>query len=327
MSPVRIRPSAHRSGFDFVLPKFCIAKRRRIPVSRSEIMNTGLIFALITILLFGSWAVPTKTLKIEPKVQAFWLTIGHLILSSIVFLFFLQPFRFTQFFYPLIAGALWSAGIIAGYRGIKELGITRALGIWIPVVILTSALWGLIYFGEAFKMSNSQLTQTSLSILLLVLAALFVVLSSKGEKKLGNVKVGILLSLILGVIHGSFFIPLQLSNLPITVSFFPMTIGMILVTTSAIIREKLKIKYSLGEILRMMSGGLILGGGNYTALLTIQALGVSQGYPLTQLAIVVNTLWGVFVFKEATNVRAKIFIGIGIVFAIIGAILLNNARM
>ena len=289
-------------------------------------MNIGLIFALITILLFGSWAVPTKTLKIDPKIQAFWLTVGHFILSTIVFLFFLQPFTFTQFIYPLIAGALWSVGIIAGFRGIKELGITRAIGIWIPVVILTSASWGLIYFGEAAKMSSMQLGQTILSIFLLICAALFIVSSSKGEKKLGNIKLGVIMSLVLGIFHGSFFVPLQTSNLPITVSFFPFTIGMIIVTAFLVVREKFNVKFNFKETVRMMSGGFILGGGNYTALLTIANLGVSQGYPLVQLAIVVNTLWGVIYFREATNTKAKLLIFIGIIFAIIGAILLNNAR-
>jgi len=71
---------------------------------------------------------------------------------------------------------------------------------------------------------------------------------------------------------------------------------------------------------------LILGAGNYTALLTINILGVSRGYPLTQLAIVVNTIWGICYLKEVTTSKKKLLIIVGIILAIIGAILINSVR-
>jgi glucose uptake protein len=253
-------------------------------------MNPGIIFAILTIFLFGSWAVPTKTLKIDPQVQAFWLTVGHFLLSVVIFLFFIQPLSLAQSFGPLIAGVFWAVGITSGYVGIKHLGITRALGIWIPIVLIVSALWGLIFFGEAKILGTQKLIQTISGILLLVIAALAVIQSSKGEKKLGNVKIGILTSITLGLIHGSFFVLLKTSSLPIYVSFLPLTIGMIGTTSLIVFVRKLKIIFDPQSILRMILAGLILGGGNYTALLTIQYLGVAQGYPLTQLGIIVNTL-------------------------------------
>ena len=77
----------------------------------------------------------------------------------------------------------------------------------------------------------------------------------------------------------------------------------------------------------MILAGLILGGGNHTALLTIKYLGVAQGYPLTQLGIIVNTLWGALVFKEVTTKKGKILIALGVTIALVGAIILNSARI
>ena len=290
-------------------------------------MNPGLIFAALTILLFGSWAVPTKTLKIDPKVQAFWLTVGHFLLSLTIFIFLIQPLNLKQAVGPFVAGILWALGITSGYIGIRHLGITRALGIWIPIVIITSALWGLIFFGEAKVLGTQKLIQTVIAIGLLISAALAVILSSKGENKLGNIKIGIIASATLGLIHGSFFVPLLASNLPIFVTFLPLTIGMVAATSLIAQTQKLKLNYDFLSVFRMILAGLILGGGNYTALLTIQYLGVAQGYPLTQLAIIVNTLWGTMVFKEATTAKGKVLIAIGVILALIGAYLLNSARL
>lgn len=289
-------------------------------------MNTGVIFAILTILFFGSWPVPTKTLKIDPRIQAFWLTVGHFLLSLVIFLFVAEPISLAETIGPFIAGVLWSIGIISGYIGIKHLGITRALGIWIPIVLVISALWGLIFFGEAKALGLGGLVQTVLAIVLLIIAALLIISSSKGEKKLGNLKIGILSAVVIGLIHGSFFVPLRTSDLPIFVTFLPLTLGMVAVTSLVILFNKLKLAGGFSQILRMISAGFVLGGGNYTALLTVQYLGVAQGYPLTQLGIIVNTLWGVLVFKEVNTFKGKVLVAIGVIVAIIGAIALNSAK-
>jgi glucose uptake protein len=290
-------------------------------------VNLGYIFAFLTILLFGSWAVPTKTLKINPIAQAFWLTVGHFLLSSIIFLFVFQTIPLKQFLPPFLAGIIWGVGIFSGYVAIRHLGITRALGIWVPVVIIVSTLWGLLFFGEAAKLGSGKLILTLLGISLLIVATLAVISTLKGEKKITMVKVGILAALILGIFHGSYFVPLRASNLSIFVTFLPLTIGMVITTAILAKIQHVKFIYDKFSTLRMILAGLLLGGGNYLALLTVQSIGVAQGYPLTQLGIIVNTLWGVFVFKEITGIKSKIIIAVGILLAIIGAVVLNQARL
>jgi len=289
-------------------------------------MIYGFVYAIATILLFGSWAVPAAKINVDPKVKAFWLTVGHLFLSGVVFLFTIQPITSSEFIGPFIAGLFWGIGILSGYVGIKHLGITRAIGIWVPAVIVVSALWGLLFFDEA-RMLNAQglITQVT-GLLLLIGAALLVIVSNKGEERLGNMKLGVVSALLLGVFHGSYFVPLRTSNLPITASFVPLSIGMVLVMIAVLAAKRISMKGDVRSIMRMISSGLILGAGNYTALLTINILGVSRGYPLTQLAIVVNTIWGICYLKEVTTSKKKLLIIVGIILAIIGAILINSVR-
>lgn len=174
---------------------------------------------------------------------------------------------------------------------------------------------------------NEKLLLTIVAVLLLTAASLAVIFSARGEKQLGNIKLGFLSSLGIGVIHGSFFVPLQMSGLSIFVSFVPLTIGMVVTMFILILLKKVRIFYYPTSIFRMILAGLILGGGNYTALLTIQHLGVSQGYPLTQLGIIVNALWGIVVFKEVATFRAKMLITLSIMIALIGASILSIARL
>lgn len=291
-------------------------------------MNPGYIFAALTILLYGSWAVPTKTLKIDPKILAFFLTLGSLAVGIVIFITTgMQVAPIQDLIWPFAAGMLWAIGITLGFMSIKHLGITRAIGIWVPVNILVGALWGLIFFGEAAKLGQEKLLISIIGITLLITASLAVISSIKTQKVSGNIKQGILTALAIGLLHGSVFVPLNSSNLHFEATFLPFCVGMAVFTSTVFFTKKLNFKFSPFTILRMMSGGFILGAGNYLALQTIQNLGYSTGFALTQLAIVVNTLWGAFVFKEVTSTKGKLLILSGVLIALVGAFILSSARV
>jgi len=286
----------------------------------------GYFFALLTILFFGSWPVPTKTLKIDPIVQSFWLTVGHCILSLSIFLFVIEPISISQMVFPFIGGVLWAIGITAGYVAIKHLGISRAVAVWMPVIIIVSVLWGLVYFGEITALSVQKLILNFVAVVCLISAAVTVVLSTKTEQKSLNVPIGVFAAITLGIFHGSFFVPMRVSALPVFVTFVPFTVGMVLTMTFFVLYKRISVIYELKAVARMLLSGLLVGAGNYTAVLTTNYLGVAQGYPLTQMAIIVNTLWGMFFFKEVTTRSGKVFIAFSICVALLGVLILNFSR-
>lgn len=290
-------------------------------------METGVIVALTTAFLYGSWAVPVKTLKVEAKVQAFWLTFGHLLIALVIFAFVPILPTFSDLVGPFIGGIMWAVGVIMAFIGIKHLGIARAFGIWIPTGLFTSVIIGLTFFNEARSISIGSLLKIFISVGMLISAALLIISTSKGEKKLGNVKLGILMSLGIGLLHGSFFVPMGQTTLSSSQALLPASLGMVATTLVVAVHQKLKLNSGLNANARIMLGGIILGLGNMTALITIKLLGLSIGFPLTQLAIVINTLWGVLLFKEVTTTKGKIIISIGILLALAGAILLNYTRV
>lgn len=284
-------------------------------------MDIGILWAFLTILLFGSWAVPAKTLDIPPRVLAFWLTIGHFALSGVIYLAYGQSLAAGDIPVPFLMGIVWALGTAAGYASIQEIGITRAIGTWAPVIILVSAFWGLTVFGE--KPTGWLL---AFGLIAVIGAAMCMIYSSKHEETVNNRTRGYVLAVTLGVCHGSFFVPLQDSDLPIQVTFLPLTIGMVATMAVVVWLSGLRVRYDVVAIGRMTAAGVILGAGNYLALATVTALGVAVGYPLTQLGIVVNTLWGVFAFREVTTSAGKRLILLGVVLAIFGATLANMAR-
>lgn len=286
------------------------------------ILGMGILYATLTIILFGSWAVPTKTLGVPPRVLALWLTVGHFTLSLIVYLAYGQSISVGEAWLPLLMGVVWAVGITAGYAAIKEIGITRAIGTWVPVIVAVSAFWGLVYFGE-----SPRPILLGLGLAAVIAAALCMIFSSRGEETVHNRRRGYLMAVILGLAHGSFFVPLAQSDMPIQVTFLPLTIGMVATMAIVVAASRLRIRYDALTTGRMLLAGIILGAGNYLALLTVSTLGVSVGYPLTQLAIVVNTLWGVLFFKEVTTASGKWLVLAGVGLAIIGATLANLARL
>jgi glucose uptake protein GlcU len=289
-------------------------------------MSLGLAFALLTVLLWGSWSVVTKTLPIDARVQTFWLTVGHLLLVLSLFMLTGSTVTAAATVAPLVAGVLWGAGMIGGIVGIRHLGMTRAIGIWVPAVIIVSALWGLFYFRELWTFDTDRLLLSGLAIFLVILAAVLVILSKEDTAQVKNARVGIIAALVLGILHGSYFVPLHSSTFSVIVTYLPVSVGMVLLTFAVGAFSRLGFFHDPLSMARMVVAGIIQAGGNYMALLTISYLGVSLGYPLTQCAIVVATLWGTLFFKEVTTLRGKRFVFSGVTIVLVGAVLLNFAR-
>lgn len=289
-------------------------------------MLFGFIFAILTILLFGSWPVPTHKVEASPATKAFWLTTGHFALDAIVFLISGSTITLSASLLPLGSGALWGVGMICGFVAIGNIGVTRGLGLWVPVIIITSAAWGLFFFGEWWTLSTTRLVFSGVAITLILAAAFLIILSKDENTPIHNLKVGVAAAIALGLAHGSYFTPLHASDYSIFATFLPLSIGMTIVTFAYAQFVGGRINHGTFRNLRMLFAGIILGGGNYMALLTLDHLGVTLGYPLTQLGIVVNTLWGIFYFREVQSRKALVYLAVGILLVVMGAVLMSVVR-
>ena len=58
----------------------------------------------------------------------------------------------------------------------------------------------------------------------------------------------------------------------------------------------------------------------------LNGLGYAIGYPLTQLNLLVNLLWGVVIFKEYPTTNERLRIGFAAAIILTGALFLTLAR-
>ena len=78
---------------------------------------------------------------------------------------------------------------------------------------------------------------------------------------------------------------------------------------------------------RVGLSGLLWGVGNYGMLLLVNEIGAGRGFTISQLAVVVNALIGVYWLKDPQpKTRAATLTLVGCVLAMAGGVVLGNLK-
>ena len=75
-----------------------------------------------------------------------------------------------------------------------------------------------------------------------------------------------------------------------------------------------------------LMAGLLYSMGNFTAILTVAALGQSIGYPFCQMQLFVSGCWGIFYFKEVKGVETITKWFLSAALALVGIVWLAYER-
>lgn len=293
----------------------------------------GVLYALITVFAWGTWLAPSQNIVFRnQQIKTFYVAAANLLLALVVSL--LQGFQglsWQVFWLPFVGGLVWSVSGFLAFTATNRLGMARAFGIWAPVNVLVSILWGALLFGELLEVGPQ--TRLWLGIALLVnLSGVLMIIFAKGfggQNTAGRgFWIGLLSALGAGVLWGSYFIPIQISAASLWVANLPLSVGifagsLILVALS---RQPLKLD-SRGETLRVAATGLLWGIGNYGMLLLVDTLGSGRGFTISQLGVVVNGLIGVYLLHDPRpRSRAALLTLVGCVLATIGGILMGSLK-
>lgn len=264
----------------------------------------SLTFALLAAVGWGTYFVPVKKQNNSYEIQA-GIGIGAIIFSLISLLFYAS---LSINIYGIVAGIIWSTANLSMIVAVREIGLARATPLTGSIVIITSFLWGLLYFNEEL----SSLFYALAGIIALIVAMQMIVVRKK-EKSL----YGYLFITIAGILWGSVFVPLKFTSF--NDSYFSMSLTIFITSIVFIFKSNLKI------ILYGSISGVIWNISNLAGFIAIESLGLTIGYPLTQSAILISSLWGVLYFKEINDNKQKQRIFIGAIIIIISAILLALA--
>ena len=293
----------------------------------------GIVYALITVFAWGTWLAPSQNVVFpNQQIKTFYVGAANLLLAALVAL--LQGFQgltWQVFWLPFVGGLVWSVSGFMAFTATDRLGIARAFGIWAPVNVIVSVLWGALLFGELSAVGPQ--TRIGLGLALIInLAGVLMIIFAKGfggQSTAGsNFRIGLLSALGAGVLWGSYFIPIKISDASLWVAAFPLSVGIFTGSLiMAVVSGKSFRLNSRLDTLRVTATGLLWGIGNYGLLLLVDTLGAGRGFTISQLGVVVNGLIGVYLLHDPRpKTRAALLTLIGCVFATIGGILMGSLR-
>ncbi|MBI4010024.1 MAG: hypothetical protein HY361_02410 [Candidatus Aenigmarchaeota archaeon] len=281
----------------------------------------GVFFALIAALAWGSSFVPLKLAgKVDNIQYNAFVGIG-IFLSTLLSLPLLNfTISFSQ--YGLLSGAMWALGNVLTLISVRSIGISKATPMIGALIILSTFLTGVLFFKE--QLTSIALAMIGVAFLIFAIPLIIATKENKGD----NSAKGIIYAAMAGVIFGSYITPLKLSGTGISEYIFSMVSG-ILMTSWVVYLLSLRAKrqsLSFNKIINSLSSGIMWTIGNITSLLAINSIGLSIGFPLTQLQLLINVGWGIFYFKEVKGNRTILKIIIGSILLLIGAVLLALSK-
>jgi glucose uptake protein len=169
------------------------------------------------------------------------------------------------------------------------------------------------------------------SIALIICGILMIVLSKgrgDNEKNRRFSLSGLACAVTAGVLWGAYYLPVKVSHATMWTAAFPLACGMFVGCSAIVLAFRQPLKLPEGNAyVRVASSGLLWALGNYGMLLMVESLGAGRGFTISQLALVVNALCGIYVLRdpEPHTISAKRML-IGCAIATIGAITLGNLK-
>jgi len=287
---------------------------------RGSALGNSYIGVVLAILAFGTYMVP---LKVWPKFSswaylscvAVGAVVGELVVSLLTNSFCVQPVG-------IICGFLWVLGGAFCFWAVQTEDLTGAGVRSMGMSILASFLSGVLIFSEA------TLLYFSIPAILMLLLGLKLLAPPQGNL-FKNWR-----SLLAGAVFGLFLIPYKFAEIPLLEFMSSFTIGIFIAAELLVlilsIKRRALYEYRVAPSLVSVCMGLLWMVGQhgcFWAIDTNGALGYAVGYPLTQLNLLVNLLWGVVVFHEYPTKPERIKLAIATMVILGGAVLLAMSKM
>jgi glucose uptake protein len=296
-------------------------------------MNS-LLFALITVFGWGTWLAPSqKVIFPNQQVKTLYVVAANLGIATVVALWQgsvwdLSP---ATFWLTFLGGMIWAVGGLSAFTATNTLGMAKAFGVWAPLNIIVSLIWGAVLFDEFVNLSGKTIVWLVAAIVM-ILVGVPLIIFAKGtdgdEQKPGAFRLGLIGAVGAGILWGSYFIPVKYAGVSPWAGAFPSALGMVSggVLLALPSRRSWKLA-SPGDALRACLTGLLWSVGNYGMLLLVDAIGAGKGFTISQTAVVVSALISIYWLHEpAPKTRAAGLTFIGCVLATLGGIVLGNLK-
>jgi glucose uptake protein GlcU len=262
----------------------------------------GYLWALVGFACIGSYMLPVRFSTAKGysffHLMGFGLLAVALLRWNSVRLLWAHPHWFWA---AILSGVLWGLGQSAANLALEEISLAKAV-VYFNFNTLLNIVLGLVVFHEAATFKSYVYLLAGAGFL--SAGALWVTKISAAPSKEGNLKKGILLSLLSGFFWGVYFLPITLvrQSDPQT-SISPLNVLIVLVLGGAItailipVLHKTKGLTTVNLSLGLVSA-LLWVFGMSGMLMAIQLMGLSRAVPIINSSSLVYAGWSLFVFKE-----------------------------
>ena len=301
----------------------------------------GVIYAVICIMAWGSWLVPSEKVKFpNEQGKTFFVALASTIIAFLIVLGRgeLGQLSSAIAWIPVLGGLIWAISAYCAFVACNQIGIAKAFGIWAPLNIIVSFIWSLTLFGQ-FRDCSMLTWVIGLVSLILVIVGVFMIIFSGGSDDKEDLSgksasKGLLGAVGAGILWGTFYIPAayvsqtstDLAEISPWATALPLSVGMLIGTSImvALTRTAPKLEKPV-DYVKAMSSGALWTLGFFGMLLMVAAIGPGPGYTLASLCVAVNALWGVFYFKDpAPKTKAAKLTLIGVLIATLAGTVLGN---
>lgn len=266
------------------------------------------LIALVPVLSFGLIPVVGTLIGGKPVEQSMGIALGGLAFSVAVLLLKRPELTPHIFIIGFLSGAFWAVGSIGQFQGITYLGVSRATPMLNGGQIIGTSLVG-VALGDWASGTAKLYGFTALA--LIIVGILFTSYRQGGDGQKPRWGKGILINVVAVLGFTAYVGILKYYKIDSWSSIFPQSIGQI----AAI--------FLLGQLffrtqpfsrksVRNCISGIIWGVGNLALLLSQAKLGLAVAYPVSQAAVIVSVLGGVFINKEKKTSREWKMAGVGI---------------
>ncbi|QBP18193.1 GRP family sugar transporter [Acetilactobacillus jinshanensis] len=286
----------------------------------------GIAIALLTAVFWGCTPLWAKLFGGKPIEQLLGTTYGAFIFGILVLIFKHPEMNNSIFWWCFLAGACWSVGQLATYKGLYDLGISITTPISAGVQLVGVNLIGVMFFGS---WASTEARITGFFAILLIFLGVF--LTTRGDEKTRNqqgkmqvTKAVIKLLLGAGIGYTACSTLPKIPEASGWSTFPPQAIGMLVsaVAFSLMIRKYHagKLLFSKGTLKNMITG-VNSGLGSLSYLITIMLCGISTGFTLSQMSTVVSTFGGLIFFKEHRHGKTLAYTLSGLFLVVIGGVI------
>jgi glucose uptake protein len=290
----------------------------------------SLFYALVTLLGWGTWLAPSqKVVFRNQQIKTLYVVLTNLVIAAIVALGRggIGGLTGGMFWLTVLGGMVWALGGWCAFTSTNKLGMAKAFGIWAPLNIIVSLIWGAILFHEFLNISIGSIL-VLVAAVIIILAGVLMIIFARGTQSTGASQLGIAGAVGAGIFWGSYFIPVKYSGVSPWDGAFPLAIGMTVGGILLVLLSRQPWKLNTpGDYARTALTGALWSFGNYGMLLLVDAIGAGKGFTIAQISVVVSALIGIYWLHEPPpQTRVANWTLVGCVLATIGGIVLGNLR-